>query len=137
MEVEIFALCDAAADYAGRLTVLGVFDVFSYAKFPAVYPHCAVAVRVRFERIEEGNHRVRLNIVNEDGKFVIPALEGNLAIRLGEGLQSCCSNMVLGINGLKLEKPGRYSIDIAIDGRQERSLPIHVLQIGEKPPQQD
>lgn len=60
MEVEIFALCDAATDYGGRLNLLGTFEQIRTKQFPAAHPHFAVALRIRFERIEEGDHPVRI-----------------------------------------------------------------------------
>jgi len=129
MEVEIFALCDAAADYGGKLSLLGTFDSIQVKQFPATHPHCAVALRVRFERIEEGDHRVRINIVDEDGKSIAPSVDGNIEVRFPPNFSSVCANMVLNITGMKFDKPGRYAIDLAIDTRHERSLPINVVQI--------
>ena len=133
MEVEIFALCDAATDSMGKLNILGAFDRINLRQVPAVYPHCAVALRIRFERIEEGDHRVRINFVDADGKSLLPGVDGNITVRFPEDVQSVCANLVLNINGLKFERPGPYSIDLAIDGRQERSLPIHVALVQSRP----
>jgi hypothetical protein len=134
MEIEVFALCDAAADYGGKLNILGTFDTVQAGQFPTVRPHCAVALRTRFERIEEGQHRVRINFVDEDGKSIIPSLDGGIGVQFPPDvpLPSICANMVLNINGMKFEKPGRYSIDLAIDGRYEKSLPINVVQAQEE-----
>ena len=129
MEVEIFALCDAAADYGGKLSLLGTFDSIHAKQFPVSHPHCAVALRVRFERIEEGEHRVRINIVDEDGKSIAPSVDGNIGVRFPVNLSSVCANMVLNINGMKFDKPGRYAIDLAIDTRHERFLPLNVVQV--------
>lgn len=136
MEVEIFALCDAAADYGGKMSLLGTFDSVRARQFPVAFPHCAVALRLRFERIEEGDHRVRMNFVDEDGRPVIPSLDNNLAVHFPAEEPSVCANMVLNINGMKFEKPGRYAIDLAIDGRHEKSLPINVAEAPENPQQQ-
>ena len=127
MEVEIFTLCDAATEWMGKLNILGTFDRITAPRFPTVHAHCAVALRVRFERIEEGNHKVRINFVNADGKSVIPALNGEVGVRFGDDLQSVCPNLILNLDRLKFEGPGQYSIDLAIDGRQEKSLPVHVV----------
>jgi hypothetical protein len=54
VNVEVFALCDAATDSGGKLNVLGAFDSLQVGAYPTVYPHCAVAVRIRFRRIEQG-----------------------------------------------------------------------------------
>ncbi|MBI4673003.1 MAG: hypothetical protein HY741_15220 [Chloroflexi bacterium] len=129
MDVEIFALCDAATDSAGKLNLLGAFDRINVAEFPYVHPFCAVAVRVRFERIEQGNHHFRLDFVDMDGKAVLPTFEGNLGVNFPEAVHSVCTNMILNLGGVKFERAGQYSIDLAIDSRHERSLPVNVVRI--------
>lgn len=129
MEVEIFALCDAATESGGKLNILGAFDRINVKKFPAVHPHCALALRVRFERIEEGDHSVRINFVDGDGRVVIPRMEGKISVQFPGPVSSVCANMVLIINGLPFERAGRYSIDLAVDSRQERSLPVNVVLV--------
>ncbi len=129
MEVEVFALCDAATDSGGKLNVLGAFDRINARQFPLVHPHCAIALRVRFDRIEEGNHRVKISLIDMDGQSVIPGLDGNIGIKFPEDVQSVCANMVLNMNGLKFEKPGQYSIEMALDGRHEKSLPVNVVEL--------
>lgn len=132
MDVEIFALCDAAADYGGKLNLLGTFDSIWAKQFPVVHPHCAIALRIRFDRIEEGEHRVRISVVDEDGKPTGPSADGGITVKFPPDFLSVCANMVLNINGMKFEKPGRYSIDLAIDNRHERSLPLNVFQMQPK-----
>lgn len=136
MNIEIFALCDAAADYGGKLNLLGTFDNLRSKKFPVAHPHCAVALRVRFEQIEEGAHPVRISIVDEDGKAIGPSVDGNIGVKFSANVHSVCANMVLNINGIQFEKPGRYSIDLAIDNRHEQSLPLTVLKVEPEPQQQ-
>jgi hypothetical protein len=135
MEVEIFALCDAATEYGGKLNILGTFDRIGARQFPVAHPHCSVAIRLRFERIEEGDHRVRITVIDTDGRAVVPGLDGNIGVKFPSDVPSVCANIVLNIGGMKFEKPGRYSVDLAVDGRQERSLPIDVVHIDQKPPQ--
>ena len=38
-------------------------------------------------------------------------------------------NFILNIQRLKFEKFGQHAVDIAIDGRQEASIPLEVKQI--------
>ena len=135
MDVELFALCDAATDYGGKLNLLGAFDSIWAKQFPVAHPHCAIALRVRFERIEDGTHRVRIGIMDEDGKPVVPTIEGSVVVKCPPNLLTVCANLVLNINGLKFEKPGRYAVDLALDGRHEKSLPLAVLQTEPKPAQ--
>jgi hypothetical protein len=42
-------------------------------------------------------------------------------------------NFVINIQQLKFDKPGLYSIDIAMDGRQEGSIPLLVKQMPPQP----
>lgn len=126
MQVEILALCDAANDYQGRLCMLGAFDIIQARTFPASHPHCAIALRIRFSRIENGNHAVRLHFVNEDGKLVLPPLEAQLAIACSEETGSASTNLVLGVQSLPLETPGDYAINLAVDGHHLASIPLFV-----------
>ena len=129
MDVEIFALCDAATDSAGKLNILGAFDKIGAQKLPLVYPRCSVALRVRFDRIEQGLHRIRINVVDADGQPIMAAFDNEINVSFPGEVQSLCANIVLQINGLKFEKHGEYAIDMAIDGRHEKSLPVYVLRI--------
>ena len=127
MKIEIFALCDAATDYHGKLNILGTFDAIWSKQIPIVHPQCAIALRLRFSRIEEGEHRIKINIIDEDGKLVAPSLEANTKLDFGNKSESSVAiNMILNLQRLKFEKYGEYSVDLALDGRQEASLPIHI-----------
>ena len=126
MQVEILALCDAATDYQGRLCVLGAIDTIFARAFPATHPQCAIALRLRFTQIEVGDHSVRLHLVNDDGQLVLPPLEGKMAIALNPGFDSASANLVLAIHGLQLQSPGDYAVNLAVDGKQEASIPLYV-----------
>jgi hypothetical protein len=130
MNVEVFVLCDAATDYQGKLNILGSFDSIWSRNVPAVNPHCALALRIRFLKIEEGVHLLRINIVNEDGQPVISPFETKVDVRSTDiKTGSIARNMILNLQGMKFEKFGEYSIDLAIDGRHERSIPLYVNQV--------
>lgn len=128
MKVETFMLCDAASETEGKLNVQGGFDTILTSGVPVTHSFCAVALRTRFSRIEEGDHTLRVNFIDEDGIEVLPKIEGNLEVRLTDGTDSAASNIILDINGLKLPRFGRYAIDLAIDGRQEATIPLYVKQ---------
>ena len=126
MEIETFVLCDAATDYRGKLNILGTFDTIHGGEVPVVWPHCALALRVRFSKIEEGEHRVRISFMDEDGRAILPPLDGTVRVAFGPESKTMATNLILNMERLKLEKPGEYSIHLAIDGRQEKSLPLYL-----------
>ncbi len=131
MDIEIFTLCDAATDTHGKLNILGTFDAIWSKQVPTTHPHCAVALRVRFHRVEEGEHQIKINIIDEDGKLVAPSCNAGTKVVFGENAEgSIVRNLVINIQGLKIEHYGDYALDLAIDGRQEASLPLRVR----KPP---
>ncbi len=133
MKIETFVVCDAAANYHGRLSILGAFDIIFSEKIPCVYSQCAVALRLRFSQIEEGDHKIRIDIVDEDGKPVIKHIDGGVKVRFDKyPYNSMVLNIVLNIQNLKIEKYGEYAIDLAIDGKQEASLPIFVKEKSKK-----
>lgn len=128
MHIEIFALCDAATGDFGKLSMLGAFDTIWTTKTPVVHPQSALALRIRFERIERGEHQVAVNFIDMDGKNVIPQAQGSITINFPDDQRSGSANLILNIQGLKLDQFGEYSIDLAVDGQQRASLPFFVRE---------
>ncbi|NLB55991.1 MAG: hypothetical protein GX811_09545 [Lentisphaerae bacterium] len=133
MKIEIIAICEAATDSQGKLNILGAFDSIFASKLPATHPQCTIALRLRFTKIEEGSHKIRINVVDADGKLVIPSFDGGLTIRIKPGEEYAVANLIINMQRLKFEKFGEYAVDLAINGRQEASLPFFVRQITPPP----
>jgi hypothetical protein len=129
MKIELFTVCDFAADYAGKLTVVGVFDALNTKQVPVSHPHWCVAAKIRFEKIEEGEKKVRFSISDADGRPVLPAIEMPIRMSVPADLPSATVNLVLNIGGIKFERFGEHSVDLAIDGRHEGSIPLFVRQM--------
>ena len=129
MDIQVAVLCDAATDYNGKLNFLGAFDTIFTAQLPATHPQCSIALRLTFNKVEEGNHNVKLNFVDEDGKLVMPSIPIAVEVAVPEDTIFVSRNFIVNIQQLKFEKPGLYSIDIAMDGRQEGSIPLLVKQM--------
>jgi len=106
VQIEILALCDAATDYQGHLCVLGAFDTIYARTFPATHSQCAIA--------------------NEDGRLILPPLDGKIAIALNRGFKSASANLIFGVQGLQLESVGDYEVNLAVDGKQEAAIPLYV-----------
>lgn len=141
MNLEILTLCDAATTSGGgKLNILGAFDVLNVARFPAAHPQCAIAMRIRFSRMEEGSHKVVISFVDEDGKQIMPEIQGDIHVRVAGEEPSSVTNLVINIHQLKIPKPGYYSINFAVDSRHESSLPLVVREVptihphGDTPP---
>ncbi len=126
MDIQVAVLCDAATDTFGKLNVLGTFDTINAPKMPAIHPQCSIALRMVFNKIEEGAHKLKLNFVDEDGKLIMPSIDIPVPVTVPDETSFISRNFVINIQQLKFEKPGLYSIELALDGRHEGSVPLFV-----------
>jgi Family of unknown function (DUF6941) len=127
MKVEIFTLCDAATvDAGGKLNILGSFDRLNAKQIPVIHPQCSLAIKLRFERIEEGKKRLRIAFVDSDGAAVMPTLDATTEVRFQGNDSTSTVSLALNIQQLKLPRFGEYSIDLAVDDRHESSIPLFV-----------
>ena len=136
MNIQVAVLCDAATDESGKLNLLGAFDTIYTQQLPAVHPQCSIALRMTFGKVEESPHKVKLNFVDEDGKLVMPSIDIPIEVTVPDDTIFISRNFIINIQQLKFEKPGLYSIDIAMDGRQEGSIPLLVKHMPSKQQQQ-
>ena len=132
MEIEAFLLCDWATDQYGKLNVLGAFDTIYSPKMPATHATCAIAARIRFSKSDEGQHHIKINFIDEDGKSIIPTLENTIDVKLREGDGTVIRNIILYLQGFKLGSYGEYRIDMSINGNQEASIPFKVKRVPTK-----
>lgn len=130
MNIETFVICDAATDNNGKLNLLGAFDTIYAQKAPIVHRACSVVLRMRFTRIEEGTHKLRIGFIDVDGKNIIPAMDGAIEVNFDNEQNSRAINMILNMQGLKLPHFGEFRVDLSLDGRHETSLPLFLKQMG-------
>ena len=124
MQLEILTFCDAAAEYGGRLNLLGATDTLVANAIPARYPACCVVARLRAARIEEGEHTVKLMIIDADGRTLLN-VDGKIGIKITSGAGAAV-NMIINAQNLEFPEAGEYSIEVAADGILLGSSPLFV-----------
>jgi len=124
VQLEILTFCDAAAEYSGRLNILGATDTVVAMDLPLKFSHCAIVARLRAARIEEGDHTMRLMIIDADGAPILN-LDGKMAIRFGAGMNGVV-NLIINAQQLEFREAGEYAIEVAVDGIQVGSSPFYV-----------
>ena len=129
MNIEIFTICDAATSDHGKINILGSFDTIWVRQFPAVYPHCAVAVKMRFSAVEKGTHALSVRFIDADGQNVLQPATGNFNVAMPEGQLSASADIILNIQSLNLPKAGEYSLELSVDGENMLSLPLFIRQV--------
>lgn len=128
MVVEIFSICDAATDYGGRLNILGSFEGIASSTAPVKRDRCSVAVRMRFEVTETGEHQIEVFFSDKDNKQIGPKMAATIFVKIHAGRTSGAHNLVLNLNGLNFPDFGTYTIQLKVDGEVRSSLPLLVAQ---------
>lgn len=132
MTIQVAVLCDAATDYNGKLNLLGTFDTIYASQTPAHHPQCSVALRIAFDRMEEGRHQLVVHFVDEDGQAVLPPTEAALDVVFPADATFISRNFIVNIQQLRFDKTGLYSADVVLDGRQLCSIPLAVKPLEQK-----
>jgi hypothetical protein len=131
MEILTAVICDSAADYNGKLCILGTFDTIYAHRFPAVHPHCALALRLVFRSADLGDHHFRVAFIDPDGRNVLPKEgEPRFEVKITEIPEKAAfisRNFVINIQGLPLEKPSLYSFVVHMDETVVASIPLQVI----------
>lgn len=126
MNIQVAVLCDAATDDNGKLNLLGAFDTIYTPQLPAIHPQCSIALRLTFGQEDEGDHQVRLNFMDADGRSIMPGIDMPVQVALQEDAHFGTRNFVINIQQLKFDEPGLYSIDVSMDGNSCAAIPLFV-----------
>lgn len=129
MRVDLAVLADyAATTQEGKMIIAGIFDRIAAPKLPWMHPSMTLVVRIKLDPGEEGTHELDVRCVDPDGKEFLPSLHGTLSRENVDLLDGATMNVMLGIGGAQLPKPGHYHFDIDIDGRYEETVVFTVTE---------
>ena len=134
MTTEILTLCYAARPgLQGELNILGATDMIIVPQFPIAIS-CHIVGKLRFQKIEEGLKEIKFSIIDSDGKELQPAPPPQqIHIQIPSGASTASTSIVVGFPTLQIPKPGEYEIGLAVNGRQEMTVPIFVRQASVQP----
>jgi len=132
MELDFALLADAAATPPdGKLYLIGggVETILS-PKFPCYHGNLSLVMRFIFTPLDAGsNHRVRVNLIDADGREEIPPLELNIPMpETFPDVVRAGVSIVGNLQGLKFEKPGEYRFDISVDDSVKKSIPLYLRE---------
>jgi hypothetical protein len=119
-------ICEAAnVSQSGNLNVLGIFQNFNATNFPVTIPRMVYVASIEFHRSEVGKHHFKVNFIDEDGKPLIPQLDGEIIIPEN----NLFANLMLGIENIPFSKAGIYAIDLVMDNQHLATDNIHVFKM--------
>ena len=128
MQLEILTLCKEARYNGQFLDIIGAFDVFMSPRAPVTVPSCSLAGRVRFERIEEGAHQVRIMFMDPDGTLVVPEVIEDVEVTFTRDLPTVYKAFALPFAEISLHDFGEYAIKVAVDRIILASVPVYFLK---------
>lgn len=119
-------VCEAAnISQGGNLNVLGIFQNINAENFPVTFAKMIYVASIEFHRSEKGLHHFKVNFIDNDGKSIIPPLEGELAVNEN----NLFANLLLGIEGIVFPGAGTYAIDLTIDHQHIATDNIQVIKV--------
>lgn len=124
---EIFCMCDEAEVPEGRMTIHRTFNTFILTTVPSKSNAFTVAGLLRFEITEQGQHKVRLSLVDDDHREVVmtPA-ELDVDVKIAPGGVYLWWPFRAPVPALTFQHYGDYSFVIEVDGDQIAALPFGV-----------
>jgi hypothetical protein len=122
-----FALFADAANLSqeGKLNILGVFDAVQVGAVPAVHPRAHLVVRLKGHPEDVGSHRVTLSWLNPEGAELW-STTGELNIEPPPvGVTEMDFPLIASVD-LPIDKPGGFTMRIALDDRAVAEVPLRV-----------
>ncbi len=119
MDLDLGVVCDHA--YIGdgaKFYILGEFHNINTSKFPTTHPRMSLALRIIGRRTEGLEHKLKLLLVDEDGKGILPPFEAEIKFgEPGPGMAGRIQAQVaLELGGIAFPHEGDYRFDVFVDG---------------------
>jgi hypothetical protein len=127
LRVDIFTIADFAEEHAGKLFITGSFDGIMAFQVPYTHPAMSVAIRLRFEDTEAGEHTHQLLLIDEDGKYLVKA-EGRFEIQLPPERRFTSVQYVMNFLGIQFAHYGEYEFRLLIDQQEAATTSLFIAE---------
>lgn len=117
IKVLMSVFADDATDKNGKMSLSGTFDTLVAKSVPVEIAACTYCLRMQFLSTAYGDHKVRIEIANPDGKPVlVPKLERPFRITPTQPASTFITkNLLFNLKGITLGQFGIYKASIFID----------------------
>ena len=132
MYIQLATLCDSAADYNGKLCLLGAFDTLCSREFPVVHPQCALVVRLTFAPEDAGRHQFIIRCLDPAGQECLPPFDPVIDVAFPSNFAPFVTrNIVLNLQRLRIERQGLYRWIIQRGEEVLSEIPLRVTLFDE------
>jgi hypothetical protein len=133
MEIEFLIIADAVEAVNGKLYMMGgAWDRWASRTYPSpIRLGIALGLLVPWDETNE-RHRVRLSVIDADGKPVVPDIDGEIEVGRPPGMTpGSTQRALLTINaGFPLPKSGRYEVSVAVPAGAEKKVAFDAVLAG-------
>lgn len=129
MNVEIFSFCEKAevpGNSGGKLSLSGIFDRICTRQTPHRQTTFLLAVRIRFDPIESGDHHYRIDLIDADGRLLEPSRTGKFPRNCWSENPSLVSNVLIVYRNILFPNAGDYEARMAVDGLLAACAPLQL-----------
>lgn len=124
MKVNYLVICDGALRTAGKLNILGIFNIVNVRKLPTQQPFMALVAELN---AEPGEHEFFFQFKSSTGEDLAPATPKG-KFKVGDvGL----GEVVAELRNFPITKTGFLSVQIVIDGKVAGQRDLLIRKEGE------
>lgn len=122
MNIDFAFLCDYA-DATGKLNALGIgFDTIFAQQLPIRHPHFSLVLQLKASIVEAGTKKIQVNLIDADGKDLIPPVNGQFNIPRAENVPYNTGRFLLHFGNVEFKSYGEYSVRVVIEGLEMVSI---------------
>lgn len=132
MKSDFLVVADYVQDIGGKLVIVGTFDTFHSEKAPFAVRNIGIALKLRSEPNEQNakhDFEVRIRGENSD---VIARVEGDLTLH-STPTDRHTAQLAINMANIQVPRFGRYTVELWVDRRLEKAMPIYVNPITPPP----
>lgn len=125
MKLEFAFICDYASQNGGKIDALGIgFDVIWAPRLPFLIPHFHLVAKFNANKYESGTKRLKIVLMDPDGKDIIPPIEGSFEIVTPPQESESHGIIAIGFHGVQFQKYGSHSLHLIVEGNEMVSIPM-------------
>jgi hypothetical protein len=128
MHTDFAFVCDFA-EAGAKINALGIgFDTIYAPQLPVRHPHFSLVVQLRASTAEAGQKRIQVSLVDDDGKDVIPPVQGQFNLPRAEGRTYGLGRFVMEFNNVEFRAYGSYTVAVTVEGMEVAAIPFRVAE---------
>jgi hypothetical protein len=135
MQLLMAVVCDdARVNPEGKMDIHGVFNDLYAPGFPAKQDRMVLVLVVEWDRDDEGRHRFRVDLEDEDGKPSL-SVEGHTDVdRRPADRPPPRTRLIMPIEEAVFPRPGPYRFMVRMKGQTHTGPSLYLVEADEAPP---